>query len=126
MSRQRTHLYRVCVTDTVIYAKVFEARSPRDALVQASVDTERNRDWRADWNIIGQAVKPDPEPQLVDPAPPVQVYRVTRREFITEYADIAASSPEAALAAAHDVSSDAFEQSDSYREYDQNVEEVRP
>ena len=52
----RRRAYRVCVTDTAIYAKVFRAYSPRHALTLASKDTERNRDWRADWDIIGGGI----------------------------------------------------------------------
>ncbi|MEZ5857131.1 MAG: hypothetical protein R3D67_21210 [Hyphomicrobiaceae bacterium] len=48
--------YRVCVNDMAIYAKVFTAYSPRHALKLASIDTERNRDWRSDWQIIATAV----------------------------------------------------------------------
>lgn len=62
---RRTRLYQVCITDGAIYAKVFEARSPRHAFVQASVDTEQNRDWRNDWEIIDGVVTIDPHPTLV-------------------------------------------------------------
>lgn len=52
--------YRVCVNDMAIYAKVFTAYSPRHALKLASIDTERNRDWRSDWDIIATAaINPD-------------------------------------------------------------------
>lgn len=47
--------YRVCVNDMAVYAKVFTAYSPLHALKLASIDTECNRDWRADWQIIATA-----------------------------------------------------------------------
>ena len=55
---RRTRHYQVCITDGAIYAKIFEARSPRHAFAQASIDTERNRDWRSDWYIIGVPANP--------------------------------------------------------------------
>ena len=61
---RRTRHYQVCITDGAIYAKIFEARSPRHAFAQASIDTERNRDWRADWEIIGGVVTIEPNPTL--------------------------------------------------------------
>jgi hypothetical protein len=56
----RPRAYRVCVNDMAVYAKVFIAYSPLHALKLASIDTERNRDWRADWRIIATtATNPD-------------------------------------------------------------------
>jgi hypothetical protein len=66
---RRTRHYRVCVTDGAIYAKIFEARSPRHALVQASIDTERNRDWRNDWFVIGLPVGGEPTVNVVEVQP---------------------------------------------------------
>lgn len=62
----RPRAYRVCVNDMAIYAKVFRAYSPQHALKLASIDTERNRDWRADWQVIATAaVNPDTTVQEV-------------------------------------------------------------
>lgn len=51
--RRRRNRYQVCIRDQAIYAKVFQAHSPQHAMSLASIDTEQNRDWRNDWELVG-------------------------------------------------------------------------
>ena len=130
MSR-RLHNYRVCVTDTSIYAKVFAARSPRHALEQASIDTERNRDWRADWDIIdgtvthGTAVEPvDDDGELLAPET-TKTFRITRTDMVTSTVDIRAETPEMAREIAYALPANVFTEQQSSVDIDSTVEEVR-
>lgn len=126
MSRLRTHQYRVVITDTHLYAKVFEAKSPRDALAQASIDTEGRRNWHKDWEIIGSGTPVfDPHPEVLDPDAPTKCYRLTRREYITQEIHVMANSPDEARTIARDACSDEFTEIASELDYDGDIEEVR-